>query len=76
MSDYSESESYQSDSGSDSSSSVDDVQSQENLDILLSKARTNLSSGNADNLELNEDVVRFDSLDDDNDKSVFLLPVS
>ena len=76
MSDYSESESYQSDSGSDSSSSVADLQSQEKLDILLSKARTNLSSGNADNLELNEDVVRFDSLDDDNDKSVFLLPVS
>ncbi|EIM20015.1 Fcf2-domain-containing protein [Wallemia mellicola] len=70
MSDYSESESYQSDSSSDSTSSVDDIQSQENLDSLLSKARTNLSSGNADNLELNEDVVRFDSLDDDDEKPI------
>lgn len=68
MSDYSESESYYSDSSSDSSGSLEDVQSQENLDSLLSKARTNLSSGNADNLELNEDVVRFDSLDDDNER--------
>lgn len=72
MSEYSDSssnaESYASDSSIGSSSSEEGQNTQQDLEHLLNRARTNLSASNGDNLTLNEDIVRLDNLDEGGEK--------
>ena len=64
----SDAETYDSDSSVSSSSSEENPNTQADLQHLLNRARTNLSTGDGNNLALNEDIVKLDSDDEDGER--------